>query len=181
MEGVALDAGAGSGGGDEGEGERRIVAEQNRAGAIGGAHRAAERLKDALQGSVLRQRRTKWVIGVDTRKGKRGWSEAGARERQHVTRKGFVAMEATVLVQAERDGGNFQQRIGLRIEAARLHIDGDRQVAPVTVGESRDAAALHGHSIRDSTSIGDVTIATTKMVTACKSHTIGSARRRRCY
>src|SRR3569832_164712 len=82
------------------------------------------------------------VKGVDTRKGKRGRFLAGAREGRDVTGEGLVPVQPALIVEPQGDGGDLEQRIGLRIETARLHIHGDGKETTKTMSEGTDGTAL---------------------------------------
>ena len=132
MEGIALHPRALRRRVHEGEIEGRVVADEQGAGTRLRLHRGTDRLEDAAERLSLRHREAKWMTGIDTRELERGGLDVGARERLHVTSVGLPRAPAPLLVAFDQDRGDLEQRVGVRIEAAGLHVDDDREIAAKT-------------------------------------------------
>ena len=109
--------------------ERGVVADQDRAAAAVGTQRVTDLAEDPLQGIALRQRRTQRVKGIDARDRERGGIEPPAFERLDVEVMSGAAFQAAVAVHVDEHRRDLEQRIGRRVKAAGLHVDGHRQVA----------------------------------------------------
>ncbi len=67
------------------------------------------------------------MVGVDAVDRKRCGLHVRAFEWFDVIAKSFASRERTVFLRVDEDGGYFQQRIGLAIEATGFNIDGNRK------------------------------------------------------
>ena len=97
------------------------------------------------------------MVWVDTRKGECSRIEIGARKGLHVTGEGLLTFQTSRVVHAQGDGGDFQQRIGLWIEARRFHIDGYGKETTKTRGDRERFFGSHDYRIRDLRAFGDET------------------------
>ncbi len=66
------------------------------------------------------------MFRIDAVELERRWLEIGAGKRLHVARVGLGEMPGAIGIEVEKHGGDFQKRIGLRIESAGLDIDDHR-------------------------------------------------------
>ena len=129
MEGIALHVGAGDRGVEEAQIEGGIVADEDRAPALVGAHRVADLAEDSLQRVAFGQRRAQRMVRIDAGDRQRRRIEARAREGLHVVVVGGTAAQRAVGVHVDEHRRNLQQRVGRGVKAAALHIDHHRQVA----------------------------------------------------
>ena len=116
--------------------ERGIVSDQDRALAIEFAQRAADRPENLVECFLLVDGEAKRVRHVDTRYLQRLRIEQRSLERDHMRGDDRIRMHESVLVHAHDRRGDFEQRMPLTVEPARLDVDDDRQeTAEAFVGD----------------------------------------------
>jgi hypothetical protein len=147
MKGIALDLGARHRGIQEIQIERGIVTHQHGARAVGIADRSAHFAKDALQRIVFLDGRTQWMMGVNAVDRQRGGFHIRAGEGRHVKAVSLAARQAAVGAHFHQHGGNFQQRIGLGIEAAGFDIHHHGQKAAKARGKGNGRDLRHAASL----------------------------------
>src|SRR5690606_14123634 len=68
--------------------------------------------------------------------------DQGARRRLEMRAGDFAGDELAVVVDLDRDRGQFQQRVPVPVETAGLHVDDDRQVTAEAFGHAPERASL---------------------------------------
>ncbi len=142
MERVALDLGARDRGVQEIQIEERVVTHQHGARAVGGAHRAAHFAENPLQRILLGDRRPQRMMRIDAGHRERRGFQVRPRKRRDVVAMCFAAGQRAVAAHLDEHGGDLEQRVRLRVEAAGLDVDHHRQKAAKARGE-RDGRQLH--------------------------------------
>ena len=103
-------------------------------------------LEYALQRVLLRNRGPQRMVRIDAVHRQRGRLHVRAGKRRDVIAVGFAARKAAVAAHLDQHRGDLQQRVGLRIEAAGLHVDDHRQKAAKARREGDRRQLGHGVS-----------------------------------
>ncbi len=135
MERIALEIVALGCGTDETVIEMRVVRDQDGAFAAGSFHLGADVLEHVLEDFMFRMRNAQRVMRIDASELERRLFQVGARERDYPVEMGIFGHQLAVLVEIDRDGGDFQDGICLRIEAATLDINDYRQETAEAEGQ----------------------------------------------
>lgn len=106
-----------------------VVADEYRTITALFADRAPDFTEYALQRIALVDGGPQWVIGIDPVYRKRCRIHVGSGKRLDVVTMCFTAPQHTVFAEFDKYGGNLEQRIRLRVEAAGFYVDDDRQEA----------------------------------------------------
>ena len=147
MEGVAFDIGAFGCRVQKALIKKAVMPHQHRASAAMLFDCLAHRFEHAFQGRFLGHGTPQRVVRVDAGEIQCRLFDIGPRERVHMKLDASGGAQIALGIHINQDGGNFQQRVGLGIEAPGFHINHYRQKAPKP---QRQAGVLiiHDHSIR---------------------------------
>jgi hypothetical protein len=118
------------------------VAHEDRAAAAVVADGGADFAEDALQGVGFVDGGAQRVKGVDAVHFERDGIHARAFEGLHVEGVALAAADTTVGCDIDDHGGDLQQRVGARVEAAGFNVDDDGQEAAEAPGAQ---AGFSGH------------------------------------
>ncbi len=116
----------------EAEVEAGVMPHQNRTFAAIGFQGFANTTEDVGQRSFFADSHAQRVIELDPGELQRGSFDIGAFERFNAVEVSVLREHEAFFVHADRDCGDFQQRIGRRVESAGFYVDNDRQIAAET-------------------------------------------------
>ena len=147
MERVTLDLVALCYGVDELQIEESVVADEYGTVAALRLDLPAHELEYLAQSFVLVHRQAQRMERVDTGHFQRGRIQPRARERLDVIADGLAQVQTAIVIEPQQDRGDLEQRIGCRVEPARLHVHDHREEAAKAVGDSRGRVEIRqfGH------------------------------------
>ncbi|CCJ84342.1 hypothetical protein BN133_719 [Cronobacter dublinensis 582] len=124
--------------------ERGVMGHHNRPVTVALFHALAHHFKNGVQRVIFADGAAQRVMRVDTVKSQRFGLEDRAFERLNVKVQRLIGGEPAIGIHFQRNGGNFQQRIGFRIKTGGFHIDDNRVKATKTVGQTGQLSVI-GH------------------------------------
>src|SRR5690606_9499690 len=119
---------------DEAMIEVGIVSHQDGALALVGLDGLANDSEHLIEYFLLRARDAQRMPGIDACELESGLFDVGALEGNDAVEEGLLHAQHALAVEAQDDGGNLQNGVGLAVETTALDVHHYRKVAAETVG-----------------------------------------------